>query len=182
MRFFLLSLILLLVWRCEQAGDTEWQLTGFEKQDMVNPILRPDTTSVFTDPIIGQEVFWEGKDVFNPASVVRNDTLFLLYRAEDFVGKYNGTSRIGLAYSLDGINFQRYDTPVFYPDEDEVKVYEWEGGAEDPRVVEDEEGRYIMTYTGYDGDKARLLIATSYDLRNWTKHGPAFSADEDVRK
>jgi predicted GH43/DUF377 family glycosyl hydrolase len=32
-----------------------------------------------------------------------------------------------------------------------------------------------MTYTAYDGDKARLMIASSKDLRHWTKHGHAFS-------
>lgn len=32
-----------------------------------------------------------------------------------------------------------------------------------------------MTYTSYDG-KARLCVATSEDLVQWTKHGPAFAA------
>ncbi len=32
-----------------------------------------------------------------------------------------------------------------------------------------------MTYTAYDGDKARLLVATSTDLFHWTKHGPVFA-------
>ncbi len=53
-------------------------------------------------------------------------------------------------------------------------------GAEDPRIVEDENGRYIMTYTGYDGDLARLLLATSNDLINWTKYGSAFARQEDI--
>lgn len=123
---------------------------------------------------------WEGKDVFNPSTVVRNDTLIMLYRAEDFVGSFNGTSRIGIAFSVDGLNFSRSDFPVFYPDNDHVKVYEWEGGVEDPRLVEDEKGRYYMTYTAYDGDKARLLIATSDDLLNWTKHGSVFSEEADI--
>jgi predicted GH43/DUF377 family glycosyl hydrolase len=37
----------------------------------------------------------------------------MLYRAEDFVGKHNGTSRIGLAVSEDGLHFERYPMPVF---------------------------------------------------------------------
>ncbi len=32
-----------------------------------------------------------------------------------------------------------------------------------------------MTYTGYDGHMARLLIATSTDLLHWTKHGSVFA-------
>jgi predicted GH43/DUF377 family glycosyl hydrolase len=119
-------------------------------------------------------VGWEEKDVFNPAAVVKDDTLFLLYRAEDSIGKYNGTSRIGLAYSLDGYHFTRQDKPVLFPSNDEYLKYEWEGGCEDPRIVEDGDGFYFMTYTAYDGDKARLFVATSKDLRNWTKHGSVF--------
>lgn len=154
--------------------NKEWILLPFVKADDVNPVLIPDTTATFNCPIIGK-VKWEAKDVFNPAAVVRNDTLFLLYRAEDKVGKYAGTSRIGLAWSIDGLHFTKNPTPVLYPDNDSTKKYEWEGGCEDPRIVEDEKGIYYLTYTGYDGDKARLLVATSADLRHWKKQGHAFA-------
>jgi predicted GH43/DUF377 family glycosyl hydrolase len=62
-------------------------------------------------------------------------------------------------------------TPVFYPDNDSMKIYEWEGGTEDPRIVESEAGEYIMTYTTYDGEVARLCLATSTDLHGWKKLG-----------
>jgi predicted GH43/DUF377 family glycosyl hydrolase len=42
-------------------------------------------------------------------------------------------------------------------------------------VVEDANGIYYMTYTAYDGDKARLMVASSPDLFHWTKHGLAFA-------
>ena len=45
------------------------------------------------------------EDVFNPAAVVKNDTVFLLYRAEDKIGKFAGTSRIGLAWEHRWIAF-----------------------------------------------------------------------------
>src|SRR6185436_3464408 len=104
----------------------------------------------------------------------RHDTVFLLYRAEYKVGKYAGTSRIGLAWSLDGLHFTKHPVPVLYPDNDSLKKWEWEGGCEDPRVVEDENGTYYMTYTSYDGDKARLMIASSTDLYHWKKYGRVF--------
>ncbi|HEX2609074.1 MAG TPA: hypothetical protein VHK91_16945, partial [Flavisolibacter sp.] len=157
------------------ASDTDsWALLPFTKANEVNPVLTADSSLVFTDPIWKKEVRWAEKDVFNPATAVRHDTLFLIFRAEDKVGKYAGVSRIGLAYSLDGLHFTKYPEPVLYPAEDSVKKWEWEGGCEDPRVVEDAAGTYYMTYTAYDGDKARLLVATSQDLVHWTKQGPAF--------
>ena len=109
------------------------------------------------------------------AAVVRNDTVFLLYRAEDKIGKFAGTSRIGLAWSTDGLHFTRFPLPVLYPDNDSLKKYEWEGGCEDPRIVEDDKGTYYLTYTAYDGDKARLMVASSTDLFHWIKHGLAFA-------
>ncbi len=154
--------------------DSAWTLLPFEKVDSVNPVLGPGT-GVFSDPILHKTIRWEEKDVFNPAIVVRGDTLIMLYRAEDSIGKYAGTSRIGLAKSTDGLHFTRMPVPVFFPDNDAQKKYEWEGGCEDPRVVEDSAGTYYMMYTAYDGDNARLLVASSKDLLHWTKYGPVFS-------
>jgi predicted GH43/DUF377 family glycosyl hydrolase len=57
---------------------------------------------------------------------------------------------------------------------DSYRKYEWEGGCEDPRLVEDSLGTYYLTYTAYEGTTARLFVATSTDLVNWTKHGAAF--------
>ncbi len=149
---------------------TGWAMLGFERVDSVNPVLAPGL-AVFQCPIRRELVKWEEKDVFNPAAVVRNGKIHLLYRAEDTVGKHAGTSRIGLATSGDGLHFERLPEPVFYPANDSMKLFEWEGGVEDPRIVETEDGRYVMTYTAYDGEIARLCLATSLDLMQWEKHG-----------
>jgi predicted GH43/DUF377 family glycosyl hydrolase len=153
---------------------TNWALLNFEKVDSANPVLEPGTNQ-FIDPITKKSIAWEAKDVFNPAIVVRNDTLFMLYRAQDKIGLPGGTSRIGLASSVDGLHFSKLSNPVFYPDNDSLKKYEWQGGAEDPRIVEDDQGVYYMTYTAYDGNLARLLIATSTDLLHWKKEGSVFT-------
>ena len=154
-------------------ATTDWQIGPFVKADTVNPILGPNKTTWYC-PVRQDSVQWEGKDVFNPCVVVRENKIYMLYRAEDFAGKYNGTSRIGLAVSEDGLHFDRYPMPVFYPDHDEYYQLEWEGGVEDPRIVEDENGTYYMTYTAYDGHKTWLCIATSDDLIVWHKHGVVF--------
>ncbi len=156
------------------ASSSSWLLGPFVKQDSVNPVLQPRRESVFNCPVRESPVRWEAKDVFNPAAVVRNDTVFLLYRAQDSIGRPAGTSRIGLAWSTDGRRFTRTPFPVLYPDQDFMKPYEWEGGCEDPRIVEDERGSYIMTYTSFDGETARLCVAVSTDLYHWRKEGPAF--------
>ena len=159
----------------QSADSSSWELVPFVKADSVNPVLVPDSSALFNCPLVKGPVRWEEKDVFNPAAIVRNDTVFLLYRAEDKIGRYAGTSRIGIAYSTDGLHFKKHPVPVLYPAEDVHKKLEWEGGCEDPRIVQREDGMYILTYTAYDGDKARLLIASSPDLYNWTKHGHAFA-------
>ena len=155
-------------------SSNSWAMLGFEKVDSVNPVLVPGTNT-FVDPITKKSIAWEAKDVFNPAIVVRHDTLFMLYRAQDKIGLPGGTSRIGMATSIDGLHFTKLSNPVFYPLNDSLKKYEWQGGAEDPRIVEDEQGIYYMTYTAYDGNLARLLIASSKDLIHWNKHGSVFT-------
>lgn len=154
----------------DAARNPSWALSGFVKMDSVNPILQAGN-NVFLCPIQKQMILWEEKDVFNPAAVVREGKVFLLYRAEDKIGKYAGTSRIGLATSDDGLHFTKMKEPVFYPDNDSLQSLEWEGGVEDPRVVETDNGTYIMTYTAFDGTTARLLLATSSDLIHWVKQG-----------
>src|SRR5690606_521332 len=46
--------------------------------------------------------------------------------------------------------------------------------TEDPRIVETQQGLYVMTYTQWDRKIPRLAVATSKDLLHWEKHGPVF--------
>lgn len=163
------------------SGAKDWTLGPFRRVSGANPCLIPNPSSAFMCPIRKEEVHWESKDVICAAAVVRDDKVCMLYRAEDRVGGLAGqagqgwgTSRIGLAFSEDGLHFSRHPSPVLYPKNDFMKRYEWEGGCQDPRVVEGEDGRYYMTYTAFDGRSARLAVASSPDLIHWTKHGLAF--------
>ena len=105
---------------------------------------------------------FEAMAVFNPTVIVEDGIFYMLYRAED----RKGVSRIGLAESGDGINFVRRPEPVLSPTE----RYEIWGGCEDPRVVKIED-TYYLTYTAYNGWRAKLALATSTDLIHWEKHG-----------
>ena len=154
----------------------EWALGGFVRPAGANPVIRPITRTKFYCPMQKQVVNWEESDTFNPAAVVKGDNIYVIYRAEDNSGTGIGkrTSRLGLAESPDGITMCRRQVPVMYPDEDYMKKYEWPGGCEDPRVAVTEDGLYVMTYTSWNREKARLCVATSRDLITWKKHGPAF--------
>lgn len=154
-----------------QANEIEsshlWAMLDFIKVDSINPILEPSPNQLFTNPITNQTTGWEERNVLNPSAVVRDGKVYMIYRAQD----EQMTSRLGLAVSDDGLHFTKQPNPIFYPDKDNMQSYEWPGGVEDPRVVESEDGTYIMTYTSYDGKIARLCLASSKDLQTWTKQG-----------
>lgn len=155
----------------------DWTLGGFIRPEGVNPIIEPDSTTMFLDPMSNKLVRWEENDTFNPGAVVKGDSIFVLYRAEDKFGIGIGfrTSRLGLASSVDGINFRRENKPVLFPSDDSQRAYEWPGGVEDPRVAVTEDGTYVVFYTQWNRDVPRLGVATSKDLRTWEKHGPIFA-------
>lgn len=172
--------------KAQLQNTSDWAFPYFEKVDSINPIMSPSAELEFKDPITGAVIKWEERNVLNPTAVVKDGKVYLFYRAQDLAG----TSRIGMAISSDGLHFEKMPTPVFYPDSDSMKIYEWNykkseaeqensedcyfcyfDGVEDPRIVESETGEYFMTYTSYDGKTARLSIASSKDLKTWVKHG-----------
>ncbi|RLV95367.1 hypothetical protein JA1_000904 [Spathaspora sp. JA1] len=124
-----------------------------------NPILTPDPNVEF-----------ECAYLYNATAIVVSNRVFLLYRAQNRAK----TSSIGIAWSDDGIHFEKFNRPILSPTE----WYENGGGVEDPRIVRDPESKkFIMTYTAYDRYKARLCIATSEDLFTWKKYPPFISSN-----
>jgi predicted GH43/DUF377 family glycosyl hydrolase len=155
-----------------------WGLRHFVRPGDVNPIITPRADSVFFCPMRQAQIHWEALHTFNPAAVVRNGKVYVLYRAEDSTGEMQigmHTSRLGLAESSDGLHFTRGPSPVLYPADDGQKEHEWEGGCEDPRLTESPDGTYVVTYTQWNRKITDAAIATSKDLVTWTKHGPAFA-------
>ena len=121
------------------------------------PILSPQGTT------------WESAGTFNPAAVLHNGKIALLYRAQDAAG----TSRLGYAESTDGLHFTRRPDPVLSPEAD----YEKDGGVEDPRLQKLGD-TYYLTYTAYNKKDAQLCLATSLDLIHWDRKGvilPAYN-------
>jgi beta-1,2-mannosidase len=160
------------------AQRPDWMFGPFEKPRDVNPVISPRRASTFVSPTNDSSVRWEEYATFNPAAVVKDGKVYVLYRAEDATGEMkigHHTSRIGLAESDDGLRFTRRSAPVLFPARDAQARYEWPGGVEDPRVVETDDGTYVLTYTQWNRDVPRLAVATSRDLVTWSKHGPAFA-------
>lgn len=154
-----------------------WGFGPFVRPQGINPIIAPNTNSIFACPMRGTPIRWEALHTFNPAAVVNHGKVFLLYRAEDNTGTTSigaHTSRLGLAVSEDGVHFNHFSNPVVFPADDNQKTNEWSGGCEDPRLVETEDGTFVLTYTQWNRKTARLAVATSKDLMHWTKHGPVF--------
>lgn len=154
-----------------------WAFGGFVRPEGVNPVITPNPATLFNCPMQGKPVAWEESDTFNPAAAVMNNQIHVLYRAEDnsATGIGKRTSRIGLAQSHNGTDMKRFDAPVLYPANDAMRTYDWPGGCEDPRVCVTDQGLFVMAYTSWNRQVPRLSIATSTDLKNWTKHGPAFT-------
>jgi predicted GH43/DUF377 family glycosyl hydrolase len=105
---------------------------------------------------------FENDGVLNPAVIRIGDSVHIFYRA---VRKGNYSS-IGYC-RLDGplTIAERWDKPIMVP------KFDYEShGVEDARIVKIED-QYYMTYTCYDGTNARGALATSKDLRHFTKMG-----------
>jgi beta-1,2-mannosidase len=180
-KFLLLPLGFLWAASSLLAQSTQsWTLGPFVRP-VDAPIIEPNAKAVFTDPILGKPVHWEALHTFNPAAIVRDGKVYVLYRAEDDSGAMvigMHTSRLGLASSDDGVHFTTEPAPVFYPEADSQKDREWPGGVEDPRLVESEDGTYVLTYTQWNRQATDIGIATSTDLIHWTKHGPALVGEK----
>jgi predicted GH43/DUF377 family glycosyl hydrolase len=142
----------------------------------INPILKADSTFTFICPMQQKDVKWQKADVFNPAAIVKDGKVMLLYRAEDNPKAHLGgrTSRIGLAESLDGVHFTKYPEPVLFPSRDKFSQFDSLGGCEDPRIVQTKKGKYVLLYTSWNYDTPRLSVAFSDNLLKWEKQGPSF--------
>ena len=174
-RYIYLATLLLFA-ACTQKPDVFDSLNTLYKP-VDYPIFKRDTSVYFFDSLKNKMVQWKKADVFNPAAIVRNDTVFVLPRCEDNPAAALGgrTSRIGLSFSVDGIHFTSFDNPVLFPAKDSFQVYDDPGGCEDPRIAETEDGLYVIAYTSWNYKLPRLSIAFSKDLIHWEKKGPAFA-------
>lgn len=105
---------------------------------------------------------FENEGVLNPAVIKIDDAVHMFYRA---VRKGN-FSTVGYCKFDGPLNVsERNAQPLIVPELDIEAV-----GVEDARIVKIDD-LYYLSYTAYDGTNAQGALATSYDLKTFSKHG-----------
>ncbi len=116
-----------------------------------------------------------GTVIYNPDAINTDDNP-LDYSYVMYYDGYNGitddldwdnTEALFLAYSINGINWNRYTrSPVLKGG----SVGEWDnGGVGYPTVMQIEDGSYVMWYGGGSGTNTGIGFTTSPDGISWTK-------------
>ena len=86
--------------QAQESSQPAWAIGPFTRVQDGHPILSPNANSVFDCPLSKVPVHWEKAWVYNPAAVVKDGKIVVLYRAQQ--GPGNSCSRIGYAESEDG--------------------------------------------------------------------------------
>lgn len=118
---------------------------------------------------------FENEGVLNPAVIFDTGFIHMFYRAVS-VGNFSsiGYCKFNSKFKL----IERSETPILFP-QNESESH----GLEDPRIVKIDD-LFYLTYTSYDGVNALGSLATSTDLKQFTKHGiivPEITYDEFMR-
>lgn len=104
---------------------------------------------------------FENQAVLNPACIEKDGIIHMFYRAVH-TGNY---SSIGYCQFKNNKLIYRSTTPILKPEYDYEKH-----GVEDPKIVL-LDGIYYLFYVAYDGENARIALATSTDLIKFEKKG-----------
>lgn len=158
-------------WYSENTGTLSVSLNlPFSSKEKINKINKPDENPIISPKIINGKD-WMVEGTFNPAAVLVDNKIHLLFRA---IGN-DGVSRVGYSCSKDGTHFdQVHPEPVFslkyshIGDKKPVKRYDpvmypsggsW-GGCEDPRMVNIDDKIYV-TFNAFDTwDNIRVGMTT----------------------
>lgn len=154
------------------AADNYVALATVKTKELLIEMLRqvnvaPKLKRNSGNPIIIPEPLhdWESRATFNPAAVLIDDTVHIVYRAMSM----NNTSVFGYAKSLDGLTiFSKSSQPIYVPRSDFETNPDPNGfgGCEDPRITRIGDDLYIC-YTAYDGHNPPKIALTSISVTNF---------------
>ena len=139
----------------------DWSVHAARDQSVIAP--RQNTT--FTDPIL-KAPRMEALHTFNPAADrARRKSLCALPRGRrlrrngDWRSHVPARPRQGLPMAFTS----RAWAHGIFPAKDKQQSREWPGGVEDPRLVEREDGTYVLTYTQWNRKTYSVGIARPRD-------------------
>lgn len=171
-----------------EAPRPAWEIPFERVCDSVLSVMPGESSKRFFDPLIRREVFWE-QDVYCPTCSVHEGRIVAVYRAYGSDDQW----RMGLAWSDDGVHFERSDHPVFHARTDDslVALVRRDPARSvsygDSRLVASEDGVYYLYFNVFQhvaAQEQELAVATTRDFVHWTVHGRVFAGtaerDRDV--
>ncbi len=113
--------------------------------------------------------------MYSPFLFMKQDTSYVFFTARDTSFESENMPRIGVGI-LDGAGkVQIFSKPIFYPSPE----YDFDNqGVEEPRLFKDSSGKFWMMYNAYGSNGRRICMASSADLRSWTRHGPVLKNED----
>ncbi|MFA6585575.1 MAG: hypothetical protein WCS86_00210 [Candidatus Paceibacterota bacterium] len=127
------------------------------KRSLKNPIIVPI-----------KENKWEEQSTFNPASILLNGKIHIVYRAMS----QDNTSTLGYAMTKNGVDvIERLSLPIYVPREDfeNKKVSNGNSGCEDPRLTKIGKNIYLC-YTAFDSIGPPRVAISSITEKDFISH------------
>jgi predicted GH43/DUF377 family glycosyl hydrolase len=154
------------MWYLGDAGGNHNYVMYAESNDGIN------WTRPYSDPVLfpGPTGSWDDLSVHPGAIIYDNGEYKMFYCGWSYT---DGPWHIGLATSVDGINWVKYPNPVIYASDG------WEYQLATSSVIKIEDVYYLY-YTGRNLPVLKIGLATSTDGINWTKFNgnPILSYDQ----
>lgn len=171
----------------DESSNPSSSVIGRTTQCVAGPALTdwiPDPEPLLTPGTSGE---WDEKQVLAP-HVLKTDQGYVMYYSG---ADASGIQRIGMATSVDGVSWEKYNDPmttskpfansdpVFQPGE----AGQWDAGwVHQPRVFQTEDG-WLMIYRGVSdqyGMYMKLGLATSQDGIHWQRYSgnPVFEPSD----
>jgi len=133
-----------------------------------------DTDHIWTETPAGKPVIdrgpagaWDHYAVDNPTVFTEGETYYCFFEAQDKPFNKDGHERMGLATSRDGISWTKFpDNPIL----DVGPAGAWDSVVAKLPTVTKSNGRYYLFYSGRDGRTKQIGVASSTDLKHWSKH------------
>jgi predicted GH43/DUF377 family glycosyl hydrolase len=140
------------------------QMQGVASAPLHTNFNRDQWTEITNAPILKPEYPWEGQCVEGASIVKKNNILYMFY-----AGAYNNKpQQIGVAKSVDGINWKRLSNKPFLTNGDPGSWNYSESGH--PHLFTDSDGKTYLFFQG-NNDNGKTWFLSKIKI-HWNKNGP----------